>query len=41
MPISTITTNNVNVSVYQEEPISDKVKPITIVCGFMVKMMLN
>jgi hypothetical protein len=34
MPISTITTNNVNVSVYQEEPISDKVKPITIVCGF-------
>ncbi|MDN5081982.1 BREX-1 system phosphatase PglZ type A [Aliarcobacter butzleri] len=34
MPISTITTNNVNVSIYQEEPISDKVKPITLVCGF-------
>lgn len=34
MPISTITTNNVNVSVYQEEPISEKVKPITLVCGF-------
>jgi uncharacterized protein (TIGR02687 family) len=35
MPISTITTNNVNVSVYQEEPISEKVKPITIICGFI------
>ena len=34
MPISTITTNNVNVSIYQEEPINDKVKPITLVCGF-------
>ncbi|MFA6740927.1 MAG: BREX-1 system phosphatase PglZ type A [Arcobacteraceae bacterium] len=34
MPISTITTNNVNVSIYQEEPITEKVKPITIVCGF-------
>ena len=34
MPISTITTNNVNVSVYQEEPISEKIKPITISCGF-------
>ena len=34
MPISTITTNNVNVSVYQEEPISERIKPITISCGF-------
>lgn len=34
MPISTITTNNVNVSVYQEEPIGDKIKPITLICGF-------
>lgn len=34
MPISTITTNNVNVSIYQEEPITEKVKPITIICGF-------
>src|SRR5574344_1784219 len=30
MPISTITTNNVNVSVYQEEPIGERIKPITI-----------
>ena len=30
-----IETLNVNVSVYQEEPISEKVKPITIICGFI------
>ncbi|RXJ95792.1 BREX-1 system phosphatase PglZ type A [Arcobacter sp. AHV-9/2010] len=34
MPISTITTNYVNVSVYQEEAISERIKPITISCGF-------
>ena len=34
MPISTITTNSVNVSIYQEEPVSEKIKPITLVCSF-------
>ena len=34
MPISTITTNNINVSIYQEEPVNEKVKPIILVCGF-------
>lgn len=30
MPISTITTNSVNVSLYQEEMIDDKIKPISL-----------
>jgi hypothetical protein len=34
MPLPRITTNSVNVSFYQEEPISDKVLPITLKLAF-------
>lgn len=34
LPISTITTNSVNISIYQEEAICDNIKPITIECAF-------
>lgn len=34
MPIATVTTNSINVSLYQEQPIDDKIKPITLIVGF-------
>lgn len=34
MPLPRITTNSVNVSFYQEEPISDKILPITLKLAF-------
>ena len=34
MPISTITTNSVNVSLYQENAVDDKIKPITLSASF-------
>lgn len=37
IPISQITTNSVMLSFYQEEPISDKIKPITLKIAFYSK----
>jgi len=37
MPIAKITTNSVNVSFYQKEPISEKIKPLTLKIGFYSK----
>ena len=37
VPIPTITTNTVNVSLYQSEPVSQKVKPITLKAAFYAK----
>lgn len=34
IPISTITTNSVNVSLYQENAVDDKIKPITLDASF-------
>jgi uncharacterized protein (TIGR02687 family) len=36
-PLSQITTNNVMISFYQEEPVSDKVKPLSLKVGFFTK----
>lgn len=37
MPLPKITTNSISVSFYQKEPVSEKVKPVTLKIGFYSK----